>query len=145
MSKVNEYVQRLISLGTAGCKYQPILYKKQYFDSPGNRTMVALDPIDHYGHDHHSWTWFEDRHAQHSQPYVPAKAIRSASSSLGTNLTLYFFGIATRLVGSELPWTGCHSASSCGLIRKLLSVRMKTRYSSRLASSEPAHMRYPMP
>lgn len=39
----------LISLGTADCKYQPILQKKQYFDSPGNGTMVAPDPIDHYG------------------------------------------------------------------------------------------------
>lgn len=68
-----------------------------------------------------------------------------AAASLGTNRTLYFCGIATKLVGSELPRTGCQSVSSWGSMRKLLSVRMKTRYSSRFARREPAHMRYPRP
>lgn len=70
-----------------------------------------------------------------------AKIFSNAFLFLGTNRTLYFWGMATKLVGSELPRMGCQSAVSWGSMRKLFRVRMKTKYSSRLASREPAHMR----
>jgi hypothetical protein len=64
---------------------------------------------------------------------------------LGIKNARYLLGMATNDVGSELPVTGWQSTSSCFLISKLAISRMKTRYSSRLASRDPAQMRYPTP
>lgn len=60
-------------------------------------------------------------------PQDVARTFFSAVGFLGTNRTLYFCGMATRLVGSELPRTGCQSVVSWGSMRKLFRVRIKTR------------------
>lgn len=56
-----------------------------------------------------------------------ARTFDRAFSFFGTNRTLYFWGMATKLVGSELPRIGWQSVLSWGSRRKLLRVRMKTR------------------